>query len=332
MIYLGEQTEALDKFYSIVECWIKSKQLGRKKKSNPNGYKCSNSICSVCTRDLKKIEGHNQFFDFIIPRLDQIIKVKPDEMLQLELSLRVDWSKNVDSNLRGFTNGCSEVLKEKGYGRWFTDSKGLNYDLAEWIDQHTCTFCNRQYIFTARKNSKRKGITCQFDHWFDKGTRPLFALSFYNLIPSCSVCNSSVKSATHFNTDDYLHPYLDKDISSRFKFSFIPNTAKQYGITFLNENKMNAKTIKTLEGLDTKLVYSKHSEKELQDLIDLRMKYSKNYLKNLLENTFKGDLSITKEEKYRLIFGIELSEDNMHKRPFSKFKADIIYELLEIDY
>lgn len=330
MIYLGGQLEALDKYYSVVTCWVKSKQLGRKKASNPHGYKCSNLSCSVCTRDLKRIEGHDRFFAFIIPKLEGIIKVKPDKMLQLELDLRVEWWDNINHNLIEFNDGCSEVFKEKGYGGWFTDAKGLNYDLAEWLDQHTCTFCNRQYIFTARKNAGEKGMTCQFDHWFDKGSRPLFALSFYNLIPSCSVCNSSVKSVAHFNTDEYLHPYLDKDISSRFKFSSIPNTATQYGITFLNENKMDAKTKRTLDGLGTKLVYSKHSEKELKDLIDLRMKYSENYLKNLLENTFKGDLTMTKEEKYRLIFGIELSEDNMHKRPFSKFKKDIIEELLRI--
>jgi hypothetical protein len=330
MIYLGEQLDALDKFSSAVFCWVKSKHLGRLKASNAHGYKCDDLDCSVCTRDLKKIKGHDRFFDFIIPKLDEIIKAKPNKMLQLELKLRAEWSDNVDHDLKGFKDGCSEVLKEKGYGGWFTAAKGLNYDLAEWLDQHTCTFCNRQYIFTARKKAKEKGMTCQFDHWFDKGSRPLFALSFYNLIPSCSVCNSSVKSVVHFNTDEYLHPYLDKDISSRFKFSSIPNTTTQYGITFLNEKKMDAKTKRTLEGLGTKLVYSKHSEKELKDLIDLRLKYSENYLKTLLEDTFVGDLNMTKEEKYRLIFGIELSEDNMHKRPFSKFKKDIIEELLRI--
>lgn len=330
MIYLGEQLEALNKFSTTVSCWVKTKQLGKKKATNENGYKCDNSNCSVCKRDLRKMDGYDHFFAFIIPHLDKIIKAKPDEMLQLELDLRTEWYSNVNHNLNEFNEACSEVFSKKGYKEWFTNSIGLNYDLAEWLDQHTCTFCNRQYIFTARKKAEVKGMTCQFDHWFDKGSRPLFALSFYNLIPSCSVCNSSVKSVSHFNTDEYLHPYMDKDISTRFKFSSIPNTATEYGITFLNENKMDPKTKRTLEGLGTKLVYSKHSEKELQDLIDLRLKYSENYLKVLLEDTFSSELNMTKEEKYRLIFGIEISEDNMHKRPFSKFKKDIIEELLRI--
>ena len=77
------------------------------------------------------------------------------------------------------------------------------------------------------------------------------------------------------------------------------------------------------------MVYSKHSQKELKDLIDLRKKYSDNYLEILLEKTF-GNLHMSDQEKYRLIFGIEIDEKDYHKRPMSKFKKDIITELLAI--
>ena len=38
---------------------------------------------------------------------------------------------------------------------------------------------------------------------------------------------------------------------------------------------------------------------------------------------------MSKEEAYRIIFGVEINEENYHKRPFSKFKKDIIEELLQ---
>lgn len=199
--------------------------------------------------------------------------------------------------------------------------------MAEWLDQHTCTFCNRQYIFVARKKAGIKGINCQFDHWFDKASHPLLALSFYNLIPSCSVCNSSIKSSSSFNTNDYLHPYLDQDISEKFTFSYIKTSVGKNEISFANEARLDEKTRRTLEDIGTELVYRRHSSIELQDLIDLRYKYSDNYLEVLLEKTF-GNLHVSKEERYRLIFGIELNSGNYHKRPFSKFKNDIITELL----
>ncbi|MFD2914783.1 hypothetical protein [Psychroserpens luteus] len=333
MIYLGEQLDALNKFKPLVTCWFNIKRLGNARKGDVNGYQCVDKNCRICNSKIEKLNNtvidYTDYLNFICPYLNRIIECKPNEIISLQDEIKDEWLKIGLGTEDHLKEKSKHVFTVKGYKEWFTNGS-INYSLAEWLDKHTCVYCNRQYIFTTRKIGEKRGVTCQFDHWFDKGSRPLFALSFYNLIPSCSVCNSSVKSRTHFNTDDYLHPYIDKDISSRFKFSSIPNTATQYGITFLNENKMDAKTKKTLEGLGTKLVYSKHSEKELQDLIDLRMKYSDNYLKNLLENTFKNELYMTKEEKYRLIFGIELSEDNMHKRPFSKFKKDIIDELLRI--
>lgn len=77
------------------------------------------------------------------------------------------------------------------------------------------------------------------------------------------------------------------------------------------------------------MIYHGHSDKELKDLYDLRYKYSDNYLQALLDNTF-GALPISNEEKYKLIFGIELEEKNYHKRIMSKFKSDIVKKLLYI--
>lgn len=42
-------------------------------------------------------------------------------------------------------------------------------------------------------------------------------------------------------------------------------------------------------------------------------------------NTFK--LEVSKNEAYRMIFGVEYSEDDFYKRPFSKFKMDILSKL-----
>ncbi len=49
-----------------------------------------------------------------------------------------------------------------------------------------------------------------------------------------------------------------------------------------------------------------------------------------IKDTFKN-LKISKEEIYRMVFGIEIEEENYHRRPFSKFKKDIIDELLRVD-
>lgn len=325
MIYLGEQIEARDKFYHKVNCWVRKKLLGAYSTTNSTGYKCKVENCDICKIGFHSFDA-GDFTTFILPRLDSIIISRPDRLINLEAQYTTEWEDQGLGNADDFKNHCAELFKTKGYTGWFT-GYSINYNLAEWLDRHTCTFCNRQYIFVARKENGAKGINCQFDHWFDKASHPLLALSFYNLIPSCSVCNSSVKSTSSFNTEDHWHPYLDQDISEKFTFSYFKNSISDNEISFANEARLDKKTLKTLEDTGTKLVYKRHSSKELQDLIDLRYKYSDNYLEILLEKTF-GNLHISKEERYRLIFGIELDSEDYHKRPFSKFKNDIITELL----
>ena len=68
----------------------------------------------------------------------------------------------------------------------------------------------------------------------------------------------------------------------------------------------------------------------LQDEQDgIRKKYSENYLKYLLKILHKNEPS--EAEKYRMLFNVEKNEEDYHKRPFSKFKNDIIEKLLKID-
>lgn len=326
MIYLGDQTEARTKYVYKAYCYLNKKLFGSYSTSTSGGYKCKVKDCEICSIGFKKIDL-NTFNSFIKPYISEILNVRPENMLNFEAKLILLYVNEGLGTSTDFKNNCRALFK-KGYKDWFTNY-AINYNLAEWLDQHTCTFCNRQYIFTSRKKDGKKGITCQFDHWYDKGNHPLLSLSFYNLIPSCSLCNSSVKSTSSFNTKTHLHPYVNKDISDSFSFSYKLNTNSEYEICFLDEAGLNEKTKNTLDDLGTKLVYSNHSGKELKDLIDLRLKYSDNYLKRLLKGTFR-DLHLSEQEKYRLVFGIEIEEENYHKRPMSKFKKDIITELLSL--
>lgn len=56
------------------------------------------------------------------------------------------------------------------------------------------------------------------DHYYDKGKYPYLALSFYNLIPSCNICNSKFKTTIDFKEIPHLHPYEDS-FNEKAKFS-----------------------------------------------------------------------------------------------------------------
>lgn len=329
MIYLGEQNDALDNYSRIMICFLGLKIKGRQTGDNRNGFHCGNSSCTSCNGNGKRRRGLDQEYRnlFSVNIIKNLIMSKPKDLKQMFEDLSLAYTSLEGKTAAKFKKYSKNLFVESGYKDWFLKEK-YNYWLSTLLDQHTCTYCNREYIFTYKNVNGGKGMVPQFDHWYSKGDFPLLALSFYNLIPSCATCNT-IKSETEFNTNDHLHPYIDSGISRTYRFSYLSLSISKNKLLIKNNSLLNSKGIDTVNALNLPLIFKGHENKELQDLIDLRYKYSENYLNQLLENTF-GGLQISKEERYRLIFGIELSEDVMHKRPFSKFKKDIIEELLRI--
>lgn len=325
MIYLGDQITALQTYSEATICWLGVKLLGRKTKKRPNGFHCGKPHCETCDGEMKIRRDINQDFrNLFSPTLiSEIISSKPSKLYKLNQQLEkkylaLHYSKD------DFKTEANKIFVQSGYTKQFLKKK-WNYKLAELLNKHTCTYCNREYIFVYKKK-KGRGMVPQMDHWFAKTDYPLLALSFYNLIPSCGTCNS-IKSSVEMDLSEHLHPYVDQNISDSYKFSYLLKSISDLKIIFKNNLSASYKPQNTIEALNLEMIYKGHSSRELKDLIDLRYKYSDNYLRILLEKTF-GDLDISKEERYRLIFGIELDSEDYHKRPFSKFKNDIITELL----
>lgn len=249
--------------------------------------------------------------EFISKNVHGLITYKPNELLKLHY----EFSEISKSN---FVK--TKIFFDYAYASYFQKNHGKKF--LNKLDIHTCIYCNRNYTLDFKN---LKNARAELDHWFPKSEFPILALSFYNLIPSCHSCNHIKGASKSFDwskaLDKINHPYLDKN---EFVFSYFYKTFDDFKMKI---NVSHLKTEETLNFNKTKEIYDAHSSKELKELLDLRFKYSKNYLDILLNNTF-SDLSMSKEEAYRIIFGIEILEKDYHKRPFSKFKHDIIQELL----
>lgn len=209
------------------------------------------------------------------------------------------------------------------------------YDLALKLDVRTCLYCNRMYTIAVAKGTKKddKVTRPQFDHFFDKAKNPLLALSIYNLIPSCNICNSTLKGTKEFTLNSYMHPYIDNYID-QYNYKFIPHDVSSIlGQKSNLEVEIEIKAFSLIDGVKIKktsdvfklsAVMSGHSE-ELKDLFDIRYKFSQRYFMELF-STYKK-LGLSYEEVYRIVFGVHFIEDNFNQRPFSKLKKDILKEL-----
>lgn len=202
---------------------------------------------------------------------------------------------------------------------------GSSYYLADLLGIDTCVYCNRTYVKTIGKTSD-KVCRAEYDHWLNKSYYPLLALSFYNLVPSCPFCNK-LKLDKIFASGTHFHPYTmkSKDV---FKFSYFKKNIAENNVVIVNEEHLDNKNKNLLDTFKLDKLYNAHSATELKELLDLRFKYNTNYIEDLINIYFKGKLS--EKEIYRMIFGIERDPKNFCKRPFSKFKNDIIDELKKI--
>lgn len=347
MIYINPEDkkikDALDKHSKAIYCLVNKKIYGITYDCENKDY--NNAPCLTCKQTSKLRTAVNvDIVSFLKINLKNIIVDKPIQLINrqniffeqfilgfndLELDKYLKCKKKKEDE-RNFIE--KDIFNR--YDSIFTQIKNIfNYDvltdtaknysaynLSNNLDITTCTYCNRLYTKTVINPNK---ITRpEFDHWYSKSKYPLLALSFHNLIPSCHVCNSSVKGTTDLSLDEHFHPYVDteKIINDEIKFSYYNKSLDTYGFTMTHSS---SKAKNTINAFKIKEIYKTH-EDEIIDLRKIRDTYSESYLQNL-STLYKGVIS--EEEIYRLAFGVYLEEAKFEKRPLSKMKKDILIEL-----
>ena len=181
-----------------------------------------------------------------------------------------------------------------------------------------CPYCNRNFI-----NSNKKTTNCQFDHFINKSSYPILAVSFYNLVPVCPSCNH-IKSDKDFSYSPY-DDSVNTDGIITFSYSlkgidYLSDSSQLQVLLNTGSNKILDDNIKIL-GLND--LYQIHSD-SIQELIKKKQIYTDEYV-NQLDKNF-GKL-LNKDEIERLITGAYTSADDYGKRPLSKMITDISREI-----
>jgi hypothetical protein len=318
----------LDKYFSLVEKHISTALAASKLSGRARSYLTIDKIQKIVFSEPPLLM---RFHNDIIPLLGNHLSVAGFNSYLDAKAKRKNKRTRIDWNLvHAYDSRIKELENVFNYDKVISGKKHVSYELAVMLDRNTCTYCNRLYTITVLQNAKaNNGISRpQFDHWYSKKRYPILALSFYNLIPSCSICNSTIKGDTDFQLATHYHPYIDSFLNEfTFTYHHESVTINNVKIKYLTGS---TKAKKTLEAFKIEEIYNGHSLLELKDLIELKKKYSDSYLETLFRDVFQR-LSTTPAEAFRLLFGTEFDDDNFHKRPFSKFKRDIIAELKLLD-
>ena len=193
------------------------------------------------------------------------------------------------------------------------------------LDIHTCYYCNIDFINIFKTRNKKLLTGYTLDHIANKAKYPYLALSLYNLIPVCYICNSKLKKEHDIGESMATSSTFDFDTKVKFK-TFMSNENLQIEtendfVLLLKEDFTDIydKYIDVLE-IDGRYEYHKY---KVIEMINKRKEYSDSRINELAKLTEK-----TEEEVKQDLFGEYLFEnDDLHKRPLSKLIKDISVEI-----
>ncbi len=265
----------------------------------------------------ERTTSNEKCLDYIENNLEYIIGADADEVDKIVRKFISDFPDSLDE-----TKTLYKTLKNKIFGYAYKNWRRWKYSpyvFVEDIGLKTCPYCNRNYIFSVNKRSKK--LRPEIDHFYPKSKYPFLAMSYGNLIPSCSVCNHT-KSSTYY--EDLVNPYSVKE--NDYYLTLKPNSidfalveTKKYNFRSF-DIEVKGKAIKNIDIFKLKELYSQHKD-EVLELLVKKAYYPESYIKELEFFGFNQD------EIYRYLFSNYSQENDLHKRPLSKLTRDISKEL-----
>ena len=134
------------------------------------------------------------------------------------------------------------------------------------LDVKVCPYCNRCLIEPIDDEAGKRTVVGELDHFYCKSKYPYLAVSLYNLVPSCGICNGkSRKGEKDLCGTMFRNPYLLSD-NNGMTFGFKPT-----GVSAINyEDSYKRYHIKYIFAPNAMLKYN-------FDILKLRKIYSSKY-------------------------------------------------------
>lgn len=269
------------------------------------------SVCSLNRR------CDNEYFKYWNINKKSIVSSNPE-------GLRA-WIQTFNSYHFRFSSTNEKEIAWKDFCNYMTGQyervrNKFGPELLRKLDVKVCPYCNRQFINMV---DGRRTIKAELDHFYPKSRYPYLALSFYNLIPSCSVCN-------HAKGEDEIdiHPYEDDFQSHNVNFTIdslmrcLSESQENWNVSLsIEHDSIGERNIDTFA---LNQLYSQHKDLA-RDIVFRSIAYNSTYMDEL-KMIFRIN-DITDADIKRIILGSYTDKEDLGKRPFSKLTADIYNQI-----
>lgn len=289
-----------------------------------------------------------------------IVKRKEKTIYESDLSTLLSKIEEIDT-----ANKIHQELESFfSYDSFYKGSEWNPYLLFGILNINVCPYCNRQYIFTIGSQNTKK-TRPELDHFFPQTKYPYLALSLYNFIPSCHICNHAKNDRGQNIIYPYTESFEHKDDKqtiikdAKFRSTFLTKLKNEENILHSNNIKiyfntkachifqMKQRIRNSIDTFHLDEIYNEH-KLDLQDLFTRYRNYSDPKIDEITklilnERLTLDGLSLSEESKAKLYHKIAKTYTKRIKRtilglplgagdkqyPLRKFKEDIIEQLDE---
>ena len=251
---------------------------------------------------------------------DQLLSLKPDEeIVECEVTMP---NKRTGNHKIPIEKAIIEALGYKSLRKKFYPS----YFAAVGIK--ACVYCNSQ--LTVSVGNRNDGFSGMFDvdHRHNKDKYPWLSICLFNLYPACAPCNRKKStSAVDFelysdnpaqlSKSEFLFK-LDEFGKAKYLVNKDPSHLTANFSSLSSGNDEYARTFMINE------IYTTQGD-VIEELITKAQTYDDTYRRMLAKNFSK--LGINPLMFQRIILGNYINQNEIHKRPMTKFMQDIAKEI-----
>ena len=212
---------------------------------------------------------------------------------------------------------------------------GVKTELPKYIVStlgiRTCPYCNRGFIGV----TKGQLLGVQLDHFYNRHKFPFLAVSLYNLVPCCSICNNIKRD----DVTDIISPYEDgADFDSAVHFTYEipksgikdPDGGKRRLSIEVNEPDAykRQRYQNNIDMFRLREAYA-FQEIEAERFYEKMLAYPESRLREI-EKHFKenSDYSVTVADLEEALFREYFSDPSDYtQKPMAKFYRDLYYNI-----
>lgn len=270
--------------------------------------------------------------------LEKIIKATPMEMRAMLEEIQSN-SAQFDKQFFRLSKRTQKPCLTKS-GREFYDlysllggaastGKVLRHVLFAHLDLKTCPYCNRIPISSIEFSDNYKQ-TGDLDHIIPRAKHPVFAVSFFNLVPACKLCNflKNDRNLPIINPyNDRLKMQDDLRFGIQIKNGNYPSQLSSFELSLYvseavsQEPDLKMRVENSMSVFNLKELYSMHKD-IAHESIQRHFVYSDVYQEELFQR-YGGSVFADKAAVSRMLFGRYPNTEDLHLRPLSKFTRDI---------